>query len=275
MRSSGASDVSATGAGLFVIVTAVLQIATPALPGLGIGEQIGAQSDRVQTLVTPAGWAFSIWGALYTGSLVFAVYQMLPSQRRNRLLHGLRRPAAFAFLGNAAWAAYVQTNGLSFVSSAIIAFTLMNLLIVLRRMSDWPARFTPGERWCAVLPLCALAAWLSAATIVNVAASLRFHGVEAGESAPVIAASVIVFGGLIASCALLRTAGNPAYALVFLWALAAIFAAGGQEASLVALAVGLAVLLVLGALVVGLRRGGAGHWFGAAKTQAPVARSGT
>ncbi|WP_093063439.1 hypothetical protein [Sphingomonas sp. OV641] len=263
MKSSGASDRSAMGAGLFVIVTALLQIATPALPALGIGEQIGAQSDRAQTLVTPAGWAFSIWGALYTGSLVFAVYQMLPSQRHNRLLHRLRRPAAFAFLGNAAWAAYVQTNGLSFVSSAIIVFTLVNLLIILRRLSDWPARFTPGERWCAMLPLSALAAWLSAATIVNVAASLRFLGVEAGESAPVIAAAVIVFGGLIASGALLRTAGNPPYGLVFLWALAAIFAAGGQEASPVALAVVVAALLILGALVLGLRRGGAVHWLGA------------
>ena len=252
------------GAGLFVIVTALLQIATPALPVLGIGEQIGAHSDRVQTLITPAGWAFSIWGALYTGSLVFAVYQMLPSQRHNRLLQGLRRPAALAFLGNAGWAAYVQTNGLSFVSSVIIAFTLVNLLIILRRLSDWPSFFTPGERWCAMLPLCALAAWLSAATIVNVAASLRFHGVEAGgESAPVIAAAIIVLGGLVASGALLRIAGNPPYGLVFLWALAAIFAAGGQQASLVAWAVGAAALLVSGALVLGLRRGGAVHWFGA------------
>lgn len=80
------------------IVFAILQILTPVLPQLGIGEPIGDRSDVVRSLVTPAGWAFSIWGPLYAGSLVFAVYQALPSQRDNGLLASIRMlpPAPFS-----------------------------------------------------------------------------------------------------------------------------------------------------------------------------------
>jgi len=233
---------------------AVLQILTPMLPQLGIGQPIGEQSDSVRTLITPAGWAFSIWGALYTGSIVFAIYQALPAQRDNELLAQLRWPAAGAFLGNAVWAAYTQTAGLSAISVAIILFTLICLLVIYRRFASWQRPLSTGERWCAYLPLSALASWLTAASIVNIAASLRYHGVEAGDAAPMIAAAVVVVGGVIAALALMRGRGNVPYALVFLWALAAIFAAGGQQAGAVAVATAVAALLVIGGTAVGLRR---------------------
>src|SRR5688500_3623743 len=109
---------------LAVIIAALLQILTPLFPQFGIGEPIGSQSDAVRTLITPAGWAFSIWGALYAGSTLFAIYQALPAQRDNALLGRIRLPAAGAFLGNALWAAYTQLFGLSAISVLIIAFTL-------------------------------------------------------------------------------------------------------------------------------------------------------
>ena len=74
---------------LAVLLTAALQILTPLLPQIGIGEPIGSRSLAVRTLITPAGWAFSIWGALYLGATVFAVFQALPAQRQDALLHHL------------------------------------------------------------------------------------------------------------------------------------------------------------------------------------------
>lgn len=243
------------------ILFAILQILTPMLPQLGIGAPIGDQSDDSRTLITPAGWAFSIWGPLYAGSLVFAVYQALPAQRHNPLFARIRWPAVGAFLGNALWALYTQLFSLGAISVVIILFTLACLLVIYRRFADWVRPFTAGERWCAVLPLSALAGWLTAASIVNIAASLRFYGVDGGEAAPLIAAAVIIVGGVIAGAALARGRGNPVYALVFLWALAAIYAAGGQEAGAVAAAAAIAALIVIGATILGLRRGGMAHWF--------------
>ena len=246
---------------LVVLACAVLQILTPMLPALGVGEPIGSQSESVQTLITPAGWAFSIWGALYTGTILFAIYQALPAQQHSRLLARLRWPAAGAFLGNALWAAYTQVFGLSAISVAIIVFTLVCLLAIFRRLTRWQPRFTPGERWLVMLPLTALAGWLTAATIVNIAAALQFHGVEAGSSAPAIAGALAIVGSVIVAAALTSARGNPPYALVFLWALAAIYAAGGQQSALVAAATAIAALVVIGAMIAGLRRGGMAKWF--------------
>lgn len=244
------------------LVLAVFQIVATTLPQLGIGEPIGDQSDRVDTLITPAGWAFSIWGPLFAGSIVFAVYQALPTQRDNELLARLRWPAAGAFLGNGLWAIYTQLFGVSALSAVIILFTLLCLLVIYRQFAAWNRPFSAGERWCAVLPLSALASWLTAASIVNITSALRFHGVEAGEAAPLVAAAVVVVGGLIAGAALARGRGNPPYALVFLWALSAIYASGGQQSGAVAAAAAVAALIVIAATIIAWRRGGLSHWTG-------------
>ncbi|RYY27090.1 MAG: hypothetical protein EOP62_08000 [Sphingomonadales bacterium] len=239
------------------LVFAILQILVPILPSLGFGQPIGDQSDSVRTLITPAGWAFSIWGALYTGSLVFAVYQALPAQRDNTLLARIRWPAAGAFLGNAVWALYTQSFGLSAVSAVIILCTLICLLRIVRVFAAWDIPFSAGERWCAFLPLSALASWLTVASVVNIAASLRYHGVEGGNLTAIISASVVLVAGLIAAAALISARGNLPYALVFLWALSAIYAAGGARAAPVAAAAGIAALLVIAGALIGWRRSGA------------------
>lgn len=255
------ADVSRTSRAL-PLVCASAQILAPFLPVIGIGRTIGEQSNAVRTLVTPAGWAFAIWGALYTGTLVFALYQALSAQRNNPLIARLRGPAAGAFFGNALWAAYVQVAGLGVPSVAIILFTLLCLLKSYRILGTWPSGFTAGERWCAVLPLTALASWLTVASIVNIAATLRAHGVYFGGETPFIAAAVVVVGGAIASAALVAGRGCPPFALVFFWALSAIWASGGQRSALVAIGVVVAALLVLIGTITGLRNGGVAHWFG-------------
>ncbi|NYF33672.1 hypothetical protein [Sphingopyxis sp. JAI108] len=248
---------------LVVLLCALAQIGAALLPALGIGTPVGDRSDTVRTLITSAGWAFSIWGALYLGSLVFALLQFTAAGRGSSLFAALRWPAAGAFLGNALWATWVQLGAIDAVSTIIIFASLASILTAYRRIVDWTGGFTAAERWGAVLPLSALAAWLTAAAIVNVAASLRYYGVDAGpDSAPLISAAVVVIGGVLAAAALARGKGNPPFALVFLWALAAIYAAGGQQSVLVAGATAIAALLVLVGASFGWRDGGARHWPG-------------
>lgn len=142
-----------------VICAAILQIAVSFLSSLGIGSPIGENSDRVSTLVTPAGWAFSIWGALYLGALIFSAYQALSPQRNDALIAQIRRPAALAFLANASWATYVQLVDVTFVSVIIILTGLAGALLALRRLSNWPHQLSKGQFWCAAVPLTSLAAW--------------------------------------------------------------------------------------------------------------------
>ncbi|MFN2098678.1 hypothetical protein [Altererythrobacter sp. MF3-039] len=245
-----------------IILAFLWQIGSTALPALGLGEPIGSRSDGSRTLITPSGWAFSIWGLLYLASGVFAVWQALPGQRENPLLAELGWPAAGIFFFNGLWATYTQFADLTFISVIIISLGLGSALLCVRALSGSAAAFGSRERWLAAPVLSALGGWLTAATIVNIAAALKYHGIEAGELAGTISAAIIVVGGVIVSFAVAGSRGNPWYALPFLWALLAIYFAGGQREALVAIAAVLAAMAVIAALVWRLRDpANRRHWF--------------
>lgn len=44
-------------------------------------------SSKYQTLVTPAGWAFSIWGPIFIWEAVFVVTQLFPRFRKSEVVH--------------------------------------------------------------------------------------------------------------------------------------------------------------------------------------------
>ena len=220
---------------LAVIIAVFVQIGATFLPQLGFGDPIGDRSDSVRTLITPSGWAFAIWGPLFLGSALFALWQALPAQRGNALLGGIAWPAAIALAAQGVWATYTQFANLTFVSAIIILVSLGGLLVCLRTLSAQPS-LSNGERWFAGLVLSALAAWLTAASIVNISATLVYHGVGGGFAYPEAAAAMVGIGGVIAALAVARSKGNPWYALVFCWALLAIYFRGGQQSSLIAYA---------------------------------------
>merc|ERR1719272_1299608 len=43
-------------------------------------------SNKYQTLITPAGWAFAIWGPIFIWELVFTVAQMCPRFRNSKVV---------------------------------------------------------------------------------------------------------------------------------------------------------------------------------------------
>ncbi|AOL24454.1 hypothetical protein Ga0102493_11311 [Erythrobacter litoralis] len=245
-----------------VILAVVVQIGATFLPDLGFGEQIGDRSDSVRTLITPSGWAFAIWGPLFLGSAVFAIWQALPAQRDNALLARIAWPAAIALAAQGVWATYTQFANLTFVSAAIILVSLAGLLACLRALA-LAKTLSAGERWFAGLVLSALAAWLTAASIVNISASLVYHGVGGGFANPLAAAVMVGIGGLVAALATARSKGNPWYALVFCWALSAIYFRGGQQAEIIAIACMASGALVLAVTLASLARpGNRRHWLG-------------
>lgn len=246
-----------------VILAMILEIGATFLPNLGLGDPIQERSDATRTLLTPSGWAFAIWGPLFAGSFLFAIYQVLPAQRDNALLDRIGWPVAGAFSAIGLWAVYTQFYALTAVSVAIILTALVCLMAVYRVLVGMERGFTRSERWLAVLVFSALAAWLTAASIVNIAATLTYYGVDAGSANAMLAAGVVLVGGIIVALAVWRGRGNPIYAAVFLWALSAIHFAGGQVAPPLALATVVAGLLVIAAVVLKLRdAANRQHWLG-------------
>jgi hypothetical protein len=247
---------------LAIILAVVVQIGAGFLPRFGIGEFIGARSDAVRTLITPAGWAFAIWGPLFLLSIMFAIWQALPAQRSNALLTRIGWPAAIALAAQGVWSTYTQLANLTALSAAIILVSLAGLLIVLRALVAEPS-LSRGERIFVVPAFSALAAWLTAATIVNISASLKYHGLAGAEPAPLVTTVMIVIGSLIAATAAWQSRGAPLYGLVFAWALFAINAAGGQRFASIGWAAIFGIVLVLAVTGWQLsRRDSRRHWFG-------------
>ncbi len=246
-----------------ILIAVIIQIGATFLPQLGFGEPIGDRSDSVRTLITPSGWAFSIWGFLFLGSAIYAVWQALPAQRDNALINRIGWLSVGALAAQGVWATYTQFANLTVISVVIIAFSLVCLLGILRHLVSPPNAFTAPERWIVALTFSALAAWLTAATIVNVSATLAYYGIGGNFAHPLITAAIIVVGGIIAATAVARSRGNPWYAAVFLWALLAIYFRGGQESSAIAIATGVSALAVIYAVLAKLSdRADRRHWFG-------------
>jgi hypothetical protein len=245
-----------------VIIAVVMQIGAGFLPRFGIGEFIGTRSDAVRTLITPAGWAFAIWGPLFLLSVAFAIWQALPSQRTNALLDRIAWPAAVALAAQGVWSIYTQIANLTVVSVMVILVSLVGLLVVLRALVRMPL-LSRGERVFVAPAFTALAAWLTAASIVNVSASLKYHGIAGAEPSPGITTLMIVIGAIIAAIAVSRSRGAPLYGLVFAWALIAINAAGGERFASVGWAATGGIVLVLAVTVWRLSdKHNRRHWFG-------------
>lgn len=244
-----------------VIAAVVIQIGAGFLPRVGIGEFIGDRSDAVRTLITPAGWAFAIWGPLFALSVAFAVWQALPAQRSNALLARIAWPAAIALGAQGVWSTYTQLANLDALSVIIILVSLVGLLIVMRALVA-EASLSLRERWLVAPAFSALAAWLTAASIVNVAACLKHFGVGGPDPAPGLATVMIVIGSVIAAMAAARLRGAPLYGLVFAYALFAINAASGARFPAVGGAATGGIILVLAVTAWQLsRKDNRCHWF--------------
>src|SRR5512133_815423 len=86
---------------LTVILALVVNILASALPLNG--QNTGEISDRFKVYFVPAGYVFAIWGLIYIGWMVFAVYQFLPAQKESPRLRRLGYLFALSGLFNAAW----------------------------------------------------------------------------------------------------------------------------------------------------------------------------
>jgi len=132
----------------------------------------------------PAGYAFSIWGLIYSYIASFAVYQAIPTEwigdYRNDDLIFNKIGIAYAanmFL-NAMWLPIYQSNtGIGFfVAEIVIIFMLMTALWGMVVSGRMPV--TPVELFTVRAPFSIYAGWLSAATILNSSYLLIFMGMK-------------------------------------------------------------------------------------------------
>ena len=221
----------------------------------------------MRTLITPAGWAFAIWGSAVPAQChLRGMAGAAPPSAAMHCSIASPGPAAVALAAQGVWAAYTQ------MANLIRDFGPDHPGLAWR-VAAGAARAggrAPGCRarsagLAAPVFRDALAAWLTAASIVNIAATLKYYGLGAGNSQPRDRCGD--GGGGIRNCGVGHGTGARRAAiigLVFCWALLAIHARGGQAFAPVGWAAMAGGAMVLAALAWQLSQpGNRRHWFGA------------
>ena len=160
---------------------------------------VGEVSAQYPTLITPAGYAFSIWGLIYLLLIAFVLYQWV-AWRKGRNEESLQRAGIWISLANIANACWVLAwvNGYLGLSVLIIFFLLFCLISLVKRLElevwDAPLRIIFFVWW----PICIYTGWIILATVTNVAVYLSskgwFEGILSGELWAII---MIIIASLI------------------------------------------------------------------------------
>lgn len=128
------------------------------------GVKTGEVSALYESLFTPAGFTFGIWGVIYTGLLIYAIYQALPAQSGNLMLRDVGRLFTANSLLNCAWLIAWHMQLLS--ASLLIMFAiLISLVMIYRKL-----RQNDGVSPFVSLPFSIYLAWISVASIANISA---------------------------------------------------------------------------------------------------------
>lgn len=217
-------------------------------PGRTIGEIANTVLQGVQ--ITPANYAFAIWGLIYLGLIAYGIYQLRPAQRSNSTICQVNPLLIIACLGQIAWV-YCFTARLfwlSVIAMLAILLPLIGAYLRLRSSRESVSR----QKWSVQVPFSVYLGWISVATIVNVASALYDSDWNGwGIAAETWTVIMLIAGALIAAVVIVRQV-DVAFTLVFVWAYAAIAIRQFNNPAIAITAAGAAIVLVV--LLGGMRR---------------------
>ena len=236
-----------------VVALAVTQVAVGFLPRwLGWGKPIGKRSDDARTPLTPPGWVFAIWGILYLGCAVFALWQAWPSHWDDELCQRVGWITAGLFAANTAWVLYVSQRGLDWGSVLIIVFSAVLAVVM---ASHLPSAGVPDARtdWTVTIPLLALSGWVSLAAWVNLLGTTQFMRVKGIDtSATSVCLVVLILATLVIGFVAWRLGGGLAYAAPVVWGMSGIvIGSRSKKQNLITIAAAIAGGLVIFVAILG------------------------
>lgn len=232
-----------------VLVAAILQTVTPLVTINGPGSSPGEGSGP-ELLITPVGWAFSIWGVIYTLAIVHAIAALVtrsPGSQRRQVAQ------LVLYLGGAVW---IVLAGLDSSLATAAALTVMLGAAVVALLAVVREEIEPlWLRRLARATVGLYAGWVTAAFFLNVSTALVDAGAVSADDLPW---QLVVLGLAVVTLLALSIAarGPIAYAAAGVWAMIGIAVTArdnGDDAIVTATLVG-TVLLVAVTAALGLRR---------------------
>lgn len=187
------------------------------------GENNGSISDKHPTLITPANWAFSIWGLIFAGLALFTIYQALP---RHATYSGTLKQVSGLFIANGlingVWALpfLAKIWWLALVFMLCILGTLIAIYIRTENGCELPqdSKENPYLRyWCVEFPFSVYLGWISVATVVNTAVFFKYTPAISWNFNETVPTCIMICVILVLGSLNLVLNRDVAYAGVFVW----------------------------------------------------------
>ena len=202
-----------------ILGTLIVNGLANALPINGLNT--GQISDRFNVYFVPAGYVFSIWGVIYLGLIVFAVFQALPSQRQNPRMRAAGWWISLSGLANSIWIFLWHYE--QFPLTLIAMLVLLAALIVTYLQLGIGQTIVPAAETLAVrLPFSIYLGWVTVATVANITTLLDYWKWNGFGFAPEVWMIIMLAAVLVITVLVIFTRRDIAYAMVILWALAGI-----------------------------------------------------
>lgn len=181
------------------------------------GRSTGAISDNYPNIFAPAGYAFSIWGFIYTMLGIYVIYQFW--RKDDDLIRKINSLFIVNALLNASWifAWHYDLIWLSLIIMVGLLATLIKIADIFKGKS-----LSKKESWLIRLPFSVYFGWITVATIANATVFLVYIGWgKFGLSEAFWTVLVLLVGALIGSWRMIKDRFAP-YGLVLIWAYGAI-----------------------------------------------------
>ncbi|MGZ3611322.1 MAG: tryptophan-rich sensory protein [Ktedonobacteraceae bacterium] len=236
-----------------IIIATFITIIVNLFSNLITGKSVAAISNRFPVPVTPAGWAFSVWGIIYTGLIAFAIYQALPAQRTNPRLRRIGYWYLLSCVANIAWL-FLWVNEQITLSMVAMIVLLLSLIILYLRAEMNRTNITRVERWCVNIPFGIYMGWITVATIVNVTVVLFNLGWDGLGISPNIWTTILLVVGTVIALSVGITRVDIAYIATVVWAYSAILVKNIPTPMIAITASIMIAILLLGIILIALRR---------------------
>jgi hypothetical protein len=220
------------------IVAFVLTVLVNGLAGsttiLG-GKNTAQISDAYPTLITPAGYVFSIWGVIYVLLGVFVVFQALPSEKGKDYQKRIGWLFVLSSLLNIAWLFLWQFEHLS-LSVVLMFLLLASLIAIYLRLGIGKSAVSLREKLAVQTPFSVYLGWITIASIANVAVTLVSVNWDGFGISQETWAILIIAVALLIALLVVATRRDVAYGLVIIWALVgiALNQSGNQNIAMIA-----------------------------------------
>ena len=207
-----------------VAVAALAQVFSAPLTSLALGPSSdqGPISDANLSPVTPAGYAFTIWGLIYLGSLALAGYQLLPAQRGREVHRRTGWWIAAAFGCSTVWVPIFGSRTI-WLSQLVILALVACLAVVMIRLTRLGAAETTAERLLLRLPVSLYLGWATLATFAGFGTTLRSLGMpERAGWVTALSVVLVVVAAALCTAVVTRETAVAGFTFTACWALVAV-----------------------------------------------------